>query len=91
MNEDADGITRSFTSRVKGLPDYSGSMYPKTRKAYVMTPTNWNEFQKFTVLSLDDVVTSDEDIRFNLTGSDTSTSKIYFPDVPIHVTIIDDD
>ncbi len=72
-----------------GLPGYGGSMYPKTREAYVMTPTNWNEFQKFTVLSLDDADTAHESCK--LTGFGTSTSKIYFPDVPIRVTIIDDD
>ena len=53
--------------------------------------TNWNEFQKFVVLSLDDADTAHESFSFKLTGSGTSTSKIYFPDVPIDVTIIDDD
>ena len=53
--------------------------------------TNWNEFQKFTVFSLDDADTAHESFSFKLTGSGTSSSKIYFPDVPIDVTIIDDD
>ena len=53
--------------------------------------TNWNEFQKFTVFSLDDADIAHESFSFKLTGSGTSSSKIYFPDVPIDVTIIDDD
>ena len=53
--------------------------------------TNWNKFQKFVVFSLDDADTAHENFSFKLTGSGTSTSKIYFPEVPIDVTIIDDD